>query len=73
MIKKTFAIIALMALPAMASTSLANTLEQVKAKDVLTLGVSEGVSGFSATDDKGVLTGFDGRDGKRMNSVSFSV
>ncbi|MBG0776005.1 MAG: amino acid ABC transporter substrate-binding protein [Desulfovibrionaceae bacterium] len=42
-----------------ASAAQADTLEKVKAADVLTLGVSEGVPGFSAPDSAGKWTGFD--------------
>lgn len=66
MIKRTFALAALMAITFMASTALSGTLDNVKSKDVLTLGVSEGVPGFSAPDDKGVWTGFDVDMGKAV-------
>lgn len=42
-----------------AANVFAGTLENVKSNDVLVLGVSEGVPGFSAPDDKGVWNGFD--------------
>ena len=58
--KKSIVImVALIALPMLTSMAIAGTLENVKSKDVLTLGVSEGVPGFSAPDDKGIWTGFD--------------
>ena len=66
MIKKGFAIISVMSLAFAATTGAAGTLDQVKSKDVLTLGVSEGVPGFSAPDDKGVWTGFDVDMGKAV-------
>lgn len=66
MIKRTFALVALMTIPFIASTAMSGTLDNVKSKDVLTLGVSEGVPGFSAPDDKGVWTGFDVDMGKAV-------
>lgn len=66
MIKRIFAIVALMTVTFIASTALSGTLDNVKSKDVLTLGVSEGVPGFSAPDDKGVWTGFDVDMGKAV-------
>lgn len=72
MIKKTFAFVALMTLPLMATSIVAGTLESVQSKDVLTLGVSEGVPGFSAPDDKGVWTGFDVDMGKAVAAAVLS-
>jgi len=66
MIKRTFALVALMTITFIASTAMSGTLDNVKSKDVLTLGVSEGVPGFSAPDDKGVWTGFDVDMGKAV-------
>lgn len=59
MLKKTCAVITTVVFILLAATVFAGTLEKIKSKDVLTLGVSEGVPGFSAPDDKGVWTGFD--------------
>ena len=66
MIKRTLALIAIATLPFMASAAFTGTLDNVKANGVLTLGVSEGVPGFSAPDDKGVWTGFDVDMGKAV-------
>lgn len=66
MIRKTFAFAAIFSLSLVASSSVAGTLDNVQSKDVLTLGVSEGVPGFSAPDDKGVWTGFDVDMGKAV-------
>lgn len=57
--KKVLSLIALVAVLMLASTAMAGTLESIKEKGFLTLGVSEGVPGFSAPDDKGVWQGFD--------------
>jgi general L-amino acid transport system substrate-binding protein len=59
MIKKTCAVITTVVFALLTATVFAGTLEKVKSKDVLTLGVSEGVPGFSAPDDKGIWAGFD--------------
>lgn len=59
MIKKTLACITLLSTAFWVSTAVSGTLDNVKSKGELTLGVSEGVPGFSAPDDKGVWTGFD--------------
>jgi len=72
MIKKMCAVIAIAALPLFAATGTAGTLENVKSKDVLTLGVSEGVPGFSAPDDKGVWAGFDVDMGKAVAAAVLS-
>lgn len=72
MIRKTIAFVALLSLPLIATSSFAGTLENVKSKDVLTLGVSEGVPGFSAPDDKGVWTGFDVDMGKAVAAAVLS-
>ena len=59
MAKKCTLLIAFAVFMMLAGSAFAGTLENVKSKDVLTLGVSEGVPGFSAPDDKGVWKGFD--------------
>lgn len=66
MVKKILAFVVLMTLPLLVISAFAGTLENVKSKDMLTLGVSEGVPGFSAPDDKGVWTGFDVDMGKAV-------
>lgn len=54
---KTFAIAAFLA--GLAVPALAGTLDDVKKKGFIQCGVSTGVPGFSATDDKGNFKGFD--------------
>jgi len=49
----------LFAATAFAASASAATLDQVKAKGFVQCGVSQGVIGFSAPDDKGNWTGFD--------------
>jgi general L-amino acid transport system substrate-binding protein len=49
----------LLAATAFAASASAATLDQVKAKGFVQCGVSQGVIGFSAPDDKGNWTGFD--------------
>jgi general L-amino acid transport system substrate-binding protein len=44
---------------ALASTAMASTLEDVKARGVLNCGISEGVPGFSIPDSSGRWVGFD--------------
>lgn len=44
---------------AMAGTSLAGTLDDVKAKGYISVGVNEGLFGFSKPDEKGVWRGLD--------------
>ncbi|NDV18742.1 transporter substrate-binding domain-containing protein [Pseudodesulfovibrio sp. JC047] len=46
-------------LVALASTAMAGSLERIQENGILTLGVSEGVAGFSAPDSNGRWTGFD--------------
>ena len=43
----------------LAGTASAQTLKTVKDRGTLVCGVSQGVLGFSTTDDKGVVNGFD--------------
>nr|WP_321514483.1 amino acid ABC transporter substrate-binding protein [uncultured Pseudodesulfovibrio sp.] len=43
----------------MASTAMASSLERIQENGILTLGVSEGVAGFSAPDSNGRWVGFD--------------
>ncbi len=56
--KKLFGVIAL-SIILTASTAFSGTLEDVKKKDVLTCGISEGVPGFSIPDSTGQWKGFD--------------
>ncbi|HEY9213945.1 MAG TPA: amino acid ABC transporter substrate-binding protein [Ancylobacter sp.] len=49
----------LLAAPTMMSFAHADTLADVKARGTLKCGVSQGLAGFSAPDDKGVWKGFD--------------
>ncbi len=49
----------LLAAPTMTSFAHADTLADVKARGTLKCGVSQGLAGFSAPDDKGVWKGFD--------------
>jgi general L-amino acid transport system substrate-binding protein len=55
---KSFLVLALV-IAFMIPQALAGTLEDVKSKGVLTLGVSEGVPGFSIPDSNGRWVGFD--------------
>jgi general L-amino acid transport system substrate-binding protein len=48
-----------LALASIAGTALAQTLKAVKDRGLLVCGVSEGLYGFSAADDKGNWSGFD--------------
>ncbi|SCY57499.1 amino acid ABC transporter substrate-binding protein [Desulfoluna spongiiphila] len=58
--KKTALLFSVISLILMASASaFAGTLEDVKAKGILTCGISEGVPGFSIPDSTGTWVGFD--------------
>ena len=49
----------LLAGPALAQTSLANTLEEVKKRGLVRVGVRQDVPGFGIVDEKGATVGFD--------------
>ena len=58
---------------ALASTvSMADTLDSIKKKGVLSCGVSTGIAGFSATDSKGVWKGLDVDACKAVASAVFN-
>ena len=63
---------ALLAVVCLAASASASTLEDVKAKGFVTVGVSGKVPGFSAPDEKGVWRGFDVDFGRAVAAAIFN-
>ncbi len=63
---------ALLAVVCLAGAASASTLEDVKAKGFVTVGVSGKVPGFSAPDEKGVWRGFDVDFGRAVAAAIFN-
>jgi general L-amino acid transport system substrate-binding protein len=56
---KWFAVVLVLMLLATGSMAVAGTLDEIRARGVLTVGVNPGVAGFSMPDEKGVWKGLD--------------
>ena len=68
---KCFAVVLVLMLLATGSMAVAGTLDEVRAKGVLTVGVNGGVAGFSMPDEKGVWKGLDVDTAKAIAAAVF--
>ncbi len=68
---KCFSVVLVLVLLATAGTSVAGTLDEVRARGVLTAGVNAGVAGFSMPDDKGIWKGLDVDTAKAIAAAVF--
>jgi general L-amino acid transport system substrate-binding protein len=68
-IVKCFSMVLVLAL--LATGAMAGTLDEVRAKGVVTVGVNVGVAGFSMPDDKGVWKGLDVDTAKAIAAAVF--
>jgi general L-amino acid transport system substrate-binding protein len=68
---KCFAAVLVLMLLATGSMAVAGTLDEVRAKGVLTVGVNPGVAGFSMPDEKGVWKGLDVDTAKAIAAAVF--
>ena len=70
---KLCAVIVAVAFFATAGFALAGTLDDVKAKGVISVGVNEGLFGFSKPDEKGVWRGLDVETARAISVAVFGV
>jgi general L-amino acid transport system substrate-binding protein len=68
---KWFVVALVLALLLTGGTAMAGTLDEVRAKGVLTVGVNPGVAGFSMPDEKGVWKGLDVDTAKAIAAAVF--
>src|SRR4030067_2541970 len=68
---KCFAVVLVLMLLATGNMAVAGTLDEVRAKGVLTSGVKGGVAGFSMPDEKGVWKGLDVDTAKAIAAALF--
>ena len=64
-------VVAVLLLLGTAGAAVAGTLDEVKARGVLTVGVNPGVAGFSMPDEKGVFKGLDVDTAKALAAAVF--
>jgi general L-amino acid transport system substrate-binding protein len=69
----TLYVVVVMAVVLTASFALAGTLEDVRAKGVISAGVNEGLFGFSKPDEKGVWRGLDVDTARAISVAVFGV
>lgn len=68
---KCFAVVLVLVLLATGGMAVAGTLDEVRARGVLTVGVNGGVAGFSIPDEKGVWKGLDVDTAKAIAAAVF--
>jgi general L-amino acid transport system substrate-binding protein len=68
---KCFALVLVLLLFAAGGVAMAGTLDEVRARGVLTVGVNGGVAGFSIPDEKGVWKGLDVDTAKAIAAAIF--
>jgi general L-amino acid transport system substrate-binding protein len=68
---KSFSVVLVLVFLAISSMAFAGTLDEVRAKGVLTVGVNPGVAGFSMPDEKGVWRGLDVDTAKAVAAAVF--
>ena len=68
---KCFSVVLVLVLLATEGTALGATLDEVRARGVLTVGVNAGVAGFSMPDDKGIWKGLDVDTAKAIAAAVF--
>jgi len=70
-VTKLFSVVMVLMLLATGGMAVAGTLDEVRAKGVLTVGVNGGVAGFSMPDEKGVWKGLDVDTAKAIAAAVF--
>ena len=68
---KCFSVVLVLILLATGTTAVAGTLDEVRARGVLAVGVNGGVAGFSMPDEKGVWKGLDVDTAKAIAAAVF--
>jgi len=68
---KCFSVVLVLVLLATGGTAVGATLDEVRARGVLTVGVNAGVAGFSMPDDKGIWKGLDVDTAKAIAAAVF--